>query len=244
MKITTDGLVIWENRTGEADRVLTLLTPRGVVNAYARNSLRPTNKLTSPTAMLSYSEFELFSGKNMFTVDDALSKTRFVRLSSDVRGYALAAYFCELVKLLAPVEDDATDFLSLMLNSLWLLNESAKPHELIKCVFELKAAQFAGYCPDLDECRCGKTNDKRLFFDIANGTWLCERCASIDNIRCNASAGVLEAARHIIRSDTRSAFSFTLSDEAMKTLCPLCEFYIRQWIDHSLATLDFYNSVS
>ena len=62
MKLTADALVIWEHKTGEADRVITLLTANGVVSAYAKNSLRPKNKLTSATAMLTYANFELYSG--------------------------------------------------------------------------------------------------------------------------------------------------------------------------------------
>ena len=37
MKTTAQGLVIWQVKTGEADRVITILTGGGVITAYARS---------------------------------------------------------------------------------------------------------------------------------------------------------------------------------------------------------------
>ncbi len=244
MKTTADGLVIWEVKTGEADRVLTLLTPNGVVSAYAKNSLRPKNKLTSSTAMLSYANFELFSGKNMYTVDDAQTITRFVKLSADVEGYALAVYFCELLKLLAPVEDDAGDFLSLTLNSLYLLNEGKKPLLLIKAVFELRAMTYAGYLPDLVACsRCGASDSDAVRLDLTGGSWLCADCAKALSVPVNCSRAVLHAMRHAVYSALNRAFSFELAPDAMKLLGAVSEQYVLAHIERSLSTLDFYNAL-
>lgn len=244
MKRTTDGLVIWETRTGEADRVLTILTPGGVVTAYAKNSLRPKNKLTTPTAMLSYSDFELYSGTNMYTVDDAQIKHRFVRLFSDVQGYALAAYFCELLKLLAPIDDDAGDFMSLMLNALHLLSEGNKDHDITKCVFELRAAAYAGYMPDLVECRdCGAYESKSAYFDLLDGIWLCRDCAADNAKPLNMPLPVLLAMRHILYSDLGKAFSFRIGDAAKEILCDLSERYVLTRIEKELATLEFYKTI-
>lgn len=244
MKTTTDGLVIWEVKTGEADRVLTLLTPRGVISAYAKNSLRPKNKLTSSTAMLSYANFELYSGKNMYTVDDAQTINRFIKLSADVEGYALAVYFCELLKLLAPVEDDAGDFLSLMLNSLYLLNKQKKPLELVKSVFELRAMAYAGYLPDLVACaRCGVEESPTLRFDLVGGDWYCENCAKEMSMAVNCSRAVLYALRYVLYSELNRAFSFELSGEGMQLLNSISERYVLTHLDRNLSTLDFYRSV-
>ena len=243
MKTTTDGLTIWEVKTGEADRVITLLTPNGVVSAYAKNSLRPKNKLTSPTSMLAYSNYELYAGKNMFTVDDAHSITRFTRLAADVEGYSLAIYLCELTKLLAPVEDDATDFLSLLLNSLYLLNEKKRPLWLVKCVFELRAMCYAGYMPDLSGCSvCGETQQGG-YFDVDNGVACCADCAASLARPVNCPAGTMQALRHIVEVPLKSAFSFTLTDEAKTALCSLCERYVQAHIDHRLGSLDFLKTI-
>ncbi len=244
MKLTSDGLVIWERRTGEADRVLTLLTPGGVVTAYAKNSLRPKNKLTSATAMLSYANFELYSGKNMYTVDDAVAIRRFVRLSADVCGYSLAAYFCELLKLLAPVEDDAGDFLSLTLNSLYLLDAGKKPPALVKAVFELRAMLYAGYQPDLTACAdCGAQDAAAAHLQLSDGVYICEDCARRQGKAPNCRRAVLHAMRHVLYAGAGRSFSFSLPDEAMEELGALAEQYVVTHIERMPATLEFYHSI-
>lgn len=245
MKITTDGLVIWESKTGEADRVITLLTENGIITAYAKNSLRPKNKLTSPTSMLCFSNFELYSGTNMYTVDDAQIKHRFIKLSTDVNGYSLAAYFCELLKLLAPIEDAAEDFLSLMMNSLYLINEGKKPLFLIKSVFEMRIMCLAGYMPDIAECaECGESNSAGGFFDVTNGVFYCESCVKKSGRAVNIGAAAVSAIRHIISAESGKIFSFDIGVASLSALKDVSEAYVCTHIDHRLPTLEFYNSLT
>ncbi len=242
MKLTADGLVIWEVKTGEADRVVTLLTPNGVITAYAKGSLRPKNRLTTPTAMLSYSNFELFTGKNMYTIDDAQTAARFIKLSPE--SYALAVYFCELLRLLAPVEEDAGDFLSLALNCLYLLNENKKPRAQVKAVFELRAMAYAGYLPDLTACTgCGREQAQDARFDLVGGTWLCAACAGGRAAPLNCSAAALSAMRHILTGELNRAFSFSLGDAGMRVLNELSEQYVLAHVERGMATLEFYHSL-
>ena len=244
MKTTAQGLVIWQVKTGEADRVITILTGGGVITAYARSSLRPKNKLTSPTAMLSYSNFELFSGKNMFTVDDAQADLRFVRLTSDARAYALAVYFCELLKLLAPIEDDAGEYLSLALNALYLLDEGKKPLWLVKCVFELRLMALAGYAPQTDACAsCGGPVGEG-YFDADNGVLLCAGCAGRLSRPLNCAAAMSAALRHILGAPAKKAFSFELAPGVRKAFAALCEDYVERRVERRLPTLDFYTALA
>jgi DNA repair protein RecO (recombination protein O) len=245
MKQTKDGLVIWQNRAGEADRVITLLTADGLVTAYARNSLLPRNKLTTPTAMLSYSNFELFPGKNMYTVDDASINRRFVRLFSDVAGNALAMYFCETLKFLAPEDDDASEFLSLMLNTLYALNEGRWSHAHIKSVFELKLVSLAGYMPDMDSCRLCETMDAVGFrFESLHGTYICDECAYASGLGINAPPSVLLAMRYILEESTARAFSFDIGETAQSSLSAITEQYIITNLERMPQTLEFYRTIS
>ncbi len=244
MKLSTNGIVIWQVKTGDAHRVITILSQNGLITAFARNSLRPGNKLASATALFSYSSFELFSGSNMYNVDDAGCLSRFMSLASDVDAVALASYFCELMKTLAPVDDNADDYLQLMLNSLWVLNGKRRPLRQVKSVFELRLMALAGYMPDLIGCgECGRGECSSAFFDTAGAEWFCERCAGKLNRRVNCEYDVIEAMRHIVYSPAKNIFSFTVADEQLKTLCALSERYVLERLERSLPTLEFFNSI-
>ena len=79
MQMITTGLVLRATKTGEADRVLSILTPEhGIISAIAKGSLRLKSKLFSATGLFCYSEFELFEGKSMYVVDSASVKELFL----------------------------------------------------------------------------------------------------------------------------------------------------------------------
>ena len=55
MQVATTGLVLRQVKVGEADRILTILTPDlGVISASARGSLRMKSALFSATGLFCY----------------------------------------------------------------------------------------------------------------------------------------------------------------------------------------------
>ena len=92
MPIATMGLVLRQVRVGEADQILTLLTPDlGVISASAKGSLRLKNKLFSACGLFCYSEFTLTSGRSHYFVDSAQVRRVFHGLSQSIEGMGLAA---------------------------------------------------------------------------------------------------------------------------------------------------------
>ena len=72
MQINTMGLVLRAVRVGEADQILTVLTPgNGVLSASARGSLRLKNKLFSACGLFCYSEFAITLGRKTNFIDSA-----------------------------------------------------------------------------------------------------------------------------------------------------------------------------
>ncbi len=245
MKTSVDGIVIWQVKTGEADRVITLLTPAGLVTAYARGSLKPGGKLTGSTAMLTYSNFELASGKSMYTVADATSQNKFSRIYIQPEKSSLAYYFCELLRDLAPTEEDSTEYLSLFLNCLYLLDGDIKPEWMIKAVFEMRVMSLAGYMPDVAACAgCGREDSRAdVFFDPLEAVWLCSDCLKGSGRVANYSYSVMAAVRHIVMTELKRSFSFELGEDAQKQLVRLCEEYVLAHLERKPKTLDFYKSL-
>jgi DNA repair protein RecO (recombination protein O) len=63
----------------------------------------------------------------------------------DIEKLSLAAYLCELLAQLATQNENANDFLRLMLNSLYLLEKDKRTVDFIKPLFELRCLSIAGY---------------------------------------------------------------------------------------------------
>ncbi len=245
MQIVTPGLVLREVKTGEADRILTILTPEhGVLSVSAKGSLRLKSKLFSACGLFCYSEFTLFPGKNIHRVDDAQVKKVFFGLHESVEGMALAMYLAEFALTLSPTGRDAEVQLRLLLNSLYLISERKKPLAQIKAVYEMRAVCESGYMPDLLCCNsCQKYDGGSFYFDGAAGLLLCADCAQKQGRRPNLDAPALLALRHIALVEDKKIFSFSIPPQSLALLGQVTEGYALRMLDKPLKTLDFLKTM-
>ena len=243
-QIKTRGIVLREVKTGESDRSLTILTPAlGVISAAAKGSQRLKSKLFAATGLFCYSEFVLFEGRTMYTVDEATPLEVFFDLRASIEGMSLAVYLSELMGTLAPEGESSQQQLRLLLNSLALICRKRNLYQ-VKTVCELRALSQAGYMPDLVACQsCGSYDGEAFFFDLQQGTLLCADCAAKLQLRPNLTASQLAAMRHIIYSDDDKVFGFTLSEPSLKQLSALSTRYVVQQLDHRFKSLDFLQTV-
>ena len=111
-------------------------------------------------------------------------------------------------------------------------------------MFELRAACYAGYMPDLGGCHlCG--NDAPDYFDLSAGVLECSRCRSFEpsGIRFPVSTGVLQAMRFISACDPKRIFSFELGEDNLLLLSQIAEAYLLTQLERGFSALDFYKSL-
>ena len=108
MRSVMMGLVLRQTKVKEADCILTILTPeKGLISAVARGCLRLKSRLFSGCGLFCYSEFSLFEGRSLYTVDEAQVQNNFFGLRQSVEGMALAMYLAEMTLALSPVGEEA-----------------------------------------------------------------------------------------------------------------------------------------
>ena len=245
MQLVTPGLVLREVKIGEADRILTVLTPElGLISVSAKGSLRLKSKLFSACGLFCYSEFTLFAGKNLYLANDAQVKKVFFGLHESVEAMALAMYLAEVAMVLSPVGAEADALLRLTLNSLYLISEGQKSLQQIKAVFELRAVCEAGFLPDLLYCHDCQTYDGGdFFFATTDGLLLCPGCAAKRNTTPHLDPAALLALRHIALVEDKKIFGFAIPPKSMEALGRVTERYALQTLDKPLKTLDFVHTM-
>lgn len=245
MQVATTGLVLRQVKVGEADQILTLLTPElGVVSASAKGSLRLKNKLFSASGLFCYSEFSLTSGRSHYFVESAQVKKVFHGVCESVEGMSLATYMAEIVLSLSPAPPEADAQLRLLLNSLYMIGQKKFPLCQLKTIYELRAMCMAGYQPNLLACsECGKYDGGEFYFDPVEGNLLCADCADRARHIPNLDTGALYALRHICLAEDRKLFSFTLAPASLKNLSRVSEQYVLAHLEHGLKSLDFLKTV-
>ena len=245
MPIATTGLILRQVKVGEADRILTILTPDlGVISASAKGSLRLKNKLFSATGLFCYSEFSLTSGRSHYFIDTAQIKNVFHGISASVEGMGLASYMAEIAGELSPAPPESEAQLRLLLNCLYMLSEQKRPVRMLKVIYELRSMTLAGYMPDVLACSgCGQYDGGEFYLDPVEGNLLCAACAEKARHIPNLDEGALYALRHICLTEDKKLFSFSLSENSLKQLSRVSEQYLLAHLEHKLKSLDFLKTV-
>lgn len=245
MQINTMGLVLRAVRVGEADQILTVLTPgNGVLSASARGSLRLKNKLFSACGLFCYSEFAITLGRKTNFIDSAAVSKVFHGLSKTVEGTALAAYLSELTITLAPEPPESADCLRLLLNTLYMTAEQKRPLRQLKAIYEMRTMTQAGYMPGVLACDvCARYDGCDFYLDPVAGRLLCADCAAKEHRTPNLDPGALYALRHICLAEDAKLFNFTLTDQSQRRLGRVCEQYVAAHLDYQPKSLEFLHGV-
>lgn len=246
MKFHTDGLIIKEQNIGENDRLVYALTKsNGVIKAFVKGAKNIKNQKCAATSLLAYSRLTIYKSRDTYIIGEARTLRIFSKLRSDVQKMCLAQYFCELAITICPREQKAEKYLSLLLNSLYLLSEDKRSADLIKPCFEMRLASMAGYMPDLRMCRtCGEYSADTMYFLPRTGMLECLSCREKISERAVAlNPSTLTALRHTVYADDDKLFSFALSQEGLDVLNEASERYLKYRFEKDFKTLTFYKTI-
>lgn len=247
MKFSTNGLIIRQQNIGEQDRLVWVLSDsHGVFRAFVKRAQNIKSPKCAGTGLLCYSAMTVFEGRDSYTIDEVSVREQFAGLRSDVVSLSLAQYFCELCLNLCPKEQDATEFLRLTLNSLYLLSKHLRDRELVKFCYEMRLMELCGYMPDLVMCAgCGAYEKDEMTFSADSGRLYCSDCAAVHGVQGIALplSGVT-ALRHSVYADEKELFSFELKNPALlDRLSRASESYLAHMTQKDYPTLSFYKGM-
>jgi len=215
-----------------------LTTDLGKIRVSAKH-IRSSKK-NSGAAFLSFSEFTLSEGKDVYFLRQSSSIESFYELGENVEAFALASYFAQLVSETIPEGIESGETLSLLLNTYYVMAKKQYDLKTAKLVFEAKLMELHGMLPDFTACsECGKT-DEMLFFDMVSGSIRCSECAREGtplDITCQ------NLISYIVSSDIKREISFKTSHETIDYLSPIIEKFCVNQIGRTLKTLDYYKSL-
>lgn len=247
MKFRTEGLIIKEQNIGEKDRLVYALTKsNGVIRAFVKGANNIKNPKCAGTSLLAYSRLTIYKSRDAYIIGEAQSIRIFSKLRADVSKMCLAQYFCELALTVCPQEQKADKFLSLVLNSLYLLSEGKRSGDLIKPCLEMRITSMAGYMPDLRMCSvCGEYQPLQMYFIAKRGVLECANCRTDMNEHAIAlNPSELTALRHTVYADDDKLFAFALPKESLEVLNSASESYVKYRFEKDFKTLVFYKTIS
>lgn len=245
-ELVLKGLVLREAPYKESSKMLTVLTDTmGKLSISARGATRAKSRIAAACQPMAFSEMTLSESRERYYLREASTLELFSGVTADLKDYALGCYFLELLEASCPETVPEPEALALGLNALWLLSEGTKERSLVKSVFELRLMTLLGYQPETEGCAlCGREEPDSPMLDLRGGALYCRACALQQAQRPMAlDAGALLALRHIVSGPRQKVFSFHLSEGALKRLGDISENYVREQLERSFRTLDYYKSI-
>ena len=241
----TEAVVLRKINVGEADRILTLYTPRlGRISAAARGVRRPKSKLGGHLELFTHSSLMLARGKSLDTVSQAETISSFLPLREDLWRSSLAFYVGELVLQFTAerVEDFAV--WELLLDTLQWLCET-EDGEMTLRHFELNLLAHVGYQPELYRCvGCGSSLEPTVnFFSTAAGGVLCPQCQANEPSARPVSVNVIKAMRFLQESDRARASKLRVEADLSSELEAILRQYIRHLLEREMKTIAWLDSM-
>jgi DNA repair protein RecO (recombination protein O) len=152
-ELKTPGVIIRKINMGEADRLLTILTPeQGKIRAMAKGVRKPKAKLAAWLDMFRYNNLELASGRNFYIVTGAQTHRVLVSENTDWDRLAVAYYICEVVDKLIEEDHNLPGSFELVCESLLRIGEGEVDARLVRSSFEIKLLGIMGMLPQLHRC--------------------------------------------------------------------------------------------
>lgn len=178
--LRTEAIVLRHRRLGEADRIVTLLTPaHGKRDAVAKGALRPRSRLAGHLEPLSLVEVVLAHGRTLDVITQAESQALFPAVHASLERLAAALYLLELTDRLTVEHAEPDGVFGLLRTALGRLERGDGLH-LVSRTFELALLDAAGFRPEWERCvACARPleADRAAWSALAGGV-LCLPCAA------------------------------------------------------------------
>lgn len=167
-QVVTVGIILARTDFGEADRIITLLTPdHGKLRLMAKGVRRIKSKLAGGIELFSVSDITFIQGRGDI---GTLISTRLIKYYGHIVGDIDRVQLgYELIKLLNKVTEDQTEsaYFDLLQQAFEALDTFAVSPELIRAWFSAQLLKLAGHTPNLRTDTSGHKLDVAAHYDFS-----------------------------------------------------------------------------
>lgn len=236
---------------GDYDKRLVILTKEvGKITAFAKGARRPNSAFLACSQPFSFGQFTLYGGKTAYNVMTAEISNYFGELREDFNQLCYGFYFCEFADYLTKENNDETNILKLLYQTLRALTKKSIDVELIRLIFELKIMALNGEAPYVFGCvKCEQNRPdpkddnalnltKNYYFSAGAGGILCEACKIIDKNAIRIQTSTLYTMQYIITREIEKLYTFKVSPEVLAELKQCVKRYLACYVEHEFKSLD------
>lgn len=241
----TEGVVIRRADFGEADRLLTLITPQGKRRVVAKGARKTTSRLAGHIELFTHATLLLAVGRNLDIVTQSMILHSYNTLRGDLKRIGAAYYAAELIDRLIEEDDENRPAYDLLLATLQALDTSHNI-DLVLRFYELRLLGCLGYRPQLYHCAvCQEvlTEETRHFSHDAGGA-VCPRCAPSQRAALPLSLSAFKLLRFLQAQPLEAVERLNISPATRAEAELLLRTYLRRILERDLKSAAFLEEIS
>jgi DNA repair protein RecO (recombination protein O) len=245
-RYTTDAIVLSRFDLGEADRVLTLITPgAGKLKAIAKGIRRPSSRLGGSLEPFAELQVALHRGRTFDVVTEVKVGHAWLRLRDSLESAATAWYIAELAERSLEERHSAEATYSLVRRAYELLDAEMAPARVARW-FEMHLADELGMRPELDRCvECDRVleADEEFRWVPPLGGVLCARCPGPPAALTRLTLDALKLLKAYQRLDVEALAALRLAATAEREVEASLREFLRQALERDARSLAFLDEV-
>ena len=245
-RYVTTAIVLTRFDYGEADRVLTLLTPAGgKIKAIAKGIRRPTSRIGGSLEPFAELEVVLARGRTFDVVTQVSVGHAWLRMRDSLEGAATAWYLAELTDRSIEERHAAESLYGLLRRGYELLDAGMAPGRVARW-FEIHLADELGVRPEVDRCvECDRVLEagERFRWVPPLGGVLCERCPGPPQDRAGLSLEALKLLKAYQRLDAEALAGLRLAELPEREVEAAMREFLRYMLERDARSLAFLDEV-
>jgi DNA repair protein RecO (recombination protein O) len=244
----TEAIVLRTMDLGEADRVLTVLTPRlGKLKVIAKGVRRPRSRIGGGLQPFSDVQLVLAVGRTFDVVTSSSLEDPHLGLRNDLHSTAAAWYVVELADRFCEGAADSHEAFRLLAQALSALDAGGEiEREVVARWFELALLDAMGFRPELAgclECASPIEPEGNAYSPVGGGV-LCPQCAHVAHGARPVTPDALKVMRHLQRSPLVGVLRLRLATAVQREVERLLHATVSAVLERELRSRDFLEEVA
>lgn len=242
----TSALILKRRDFGEADRLLTVLSPtHGKLDVIAKGARKPISTKTGHVELFTSADMLISKGRDLDIMTQVEMTNPFLHLREDLRAGAYANYIAELVdKFTFDGDQHLQPLYQLTYDTFQRLCDDPDPRLVVR-YFEIHMLDVVGFRPELNECVITHQTiiAQDQFFSHADGGVVCPNAQHLTTGLIPVTMDGLKLLRHLQRSPYKLVRDLRIAPKIHHEVERLLLGYIGYLLEQRLESLDFIRRV-
>ncbi len=242
----TEAIILRRADLGEADRLLTILTPHyGKLRVVAKGARKPASRKSGHVELFTRSTLLIARARNLDIVSQAETVESYRPLRDDLLRSTYAHYIVELLDRFTGDQEENPELYDLLALTLAHLAQAENP-ALVARFYELRLLALAGYQPRLFECaHCGRVlremdgESPPYGFDNEQGGVLCDECQPRFAKALPLTLNALKVLRYASRAEWPAFASLKVRPLVAREVEQTLQRYITFLLERNLKSVEF-----